>query len=301
MAAPGWSLGDESALSCWRTRICLSQQHWGSGRECNAFRGIAPAQLCNYSRDVKLLLLEKDMSINFTMLSNNLGGGNGLINEWGLSCLIETEHAAILFDTGQTGPVLLSNMKAKGKSPENVDVVFLSHVDYDHIGGLEDFLAHARRPLVCLPKCFSNERIDSIAESAGAVRVIEEPEKITSSVYSTGEMPGLRNEHGLVLHTGSGLILITGCAHPGVVEMVERAKSIVNDDVYMVLGGFHYKDSASGVIERDIARLKQLGVKKTAPSHCTGEIAVAMFKDAWRENFISFGCGAQLTLDLQLA
>ena len=83
-----------------------------------------------------------------------------------------------------------------------------------------------------------------------------------------------------------GLVIITGCAHPGIVNIVKRTEELMKrDKVYLVLGGFHHPPLSC------VKEFKELGVEKVAPSHCTGDLAREAFRKEYKENFIEYGVG----------
>ena len=84
---------------------------------------------------------------------------------------------------------------------------------------------------------------------------------------------------------GRLLIPQHGCAHPGIVNIVEKAKELTKKEVYLVVGGFHHPPIS--VVEE----FRDLGVKKVAPSHCTGDSVREAFAKEYKENFIEFGVG----------
>ena len=103
-------------------------------------------------------------------------------------------------------------------------------------------------------------------------------------------------EQALILRTPNGAVVITGCAHPGIANVVGKAKDLFKEDSGLVMGGFHLK-GMTGAQNRDIIRkLKQLGVGKIAPSHCTGEKATDLFRKAWGDDFLEGGAGAVIEL-----
>lgn len=106
-------------------------------------------------------------------------------------------------------------------------------------------------------------------------------------------------EQALAVETAEGLAVITGCAHPGVVEMVRRAKQIGGAKVYLVLGGFHLGGANRQKIERIIADFRKLWVRRVAPCHCTGDRAVEVFVDAFGADFIQNGVGFMITVNAQ--
>jgi 7,8-dihydropterin-6-yl-methyl-4-(beta-D-ribofuranosyl)aminobenzene 5'-phosphate synthase len=103
-------------------------------------------------------------------------------------------------------------------------------------------------------------------------------------------------EQALMVDTPAGMVVITGCAHPNVADMAERARTFTGRDIHLLMGGFHLGGSSDARIQDIIRRLKALGVHKVAPSHCTGERAIDMFRAAWGEDFIDAGLGAVIEL-----
>jgi len=73
------------------------------------------------------------------------------------------------------------------------------------------------------------------------------------------------------VETSTGLVIITGCAHPGIVNVVKEAEARFKNDIHLVMGGFHLSGRTSARIRESIRTLKGLGVKKVAPSHCAVE------------------------------
>jgi 7,8-dihydropterin-6-yl-methyl-4-(beta-D-ribofuranosyl)aminobenzene 5'-phosphate synthase len=92
--------------------------------------------------------------------------------------------------------------------------------------------------------------------------------------------------------TREGLIVITGCAHPNVADMAEQAQAYLGKNIYLLMGGFHLGGRSDAEIRAIIQRLKALGIRKVAPSHCTGDNAIRMFRDEWTGDFIEGGLGA---------
>jgi len=85
--------------------------------------------------------------------------------------------------------------------------------------------------------------------------------------------------------------VITGCAHPNVADMAEQAQAYLGKNIYLLMGGFHLGSRNDAEIRTIIKRLKALGVKIVAPSHCTGDTAIRMFRNAWKDDFIEGGLG----------
>jgi 7,8-dihydropterin-6-yl-methyl-4-(beta-D-ribofuranosyl)aminobenzene 5'-phosphate synthase len=211
--------------------------------------------------------------------------------EWGFSCFIQGTEKTILFDTGGDGVTLLSNMKKLEITPEQVDLVFLSHIHGDHTGGLLEFLKKNNKVKVFLPHSFPSAfKKEITALGAQYIEVIE-PIEICQDVFSTGEIGISIKEQSLVIKTEKVLVIIMGCAHPGIVDIAKKAKELLNQNIYLVLGGFHLSGSSKEVIEKIVYEFKKMGVEKVAPCHCSGDKTRELFKQKYKEDFISGGVG----------
>lgn len=219
-----------------------------------------------------------------------------LRTSWGFACLLELDETTLLFDTGGDGGVLLDNMSALGLDPLEIDLLILSHIHGDHTGGLGSVLATGVRPVVYMPRSFPANFKDQV-RSRIEVREVSEPMTIIEGVHSTGELGTGIIEQSLVLDTSKGLVVITGCAHPGIVNIVSRAKELYDDEIYLVMGGFHLGGKSRGELRNIIAELRQLGVRKVAPCHCTGEQATNMFAEEWGDDFIANGVGRVIEIE----
>ncbi len=236
--------------------------------------------------------------ITITVVYNNVPHDEDLTTGWGLSILIQGLEDTILFDTGEDGSILLSNMEKLEINLQSIETVVLSHIHMDHIGGLTALLEKNDKVSVYLPCSFPDNIKNNTANMAKAVVLVDKPKKICAQVWSTGELGTSMKEQSLVIITEKGLIIITGCAHPGIVNIVEFVKKYLNQKIYLVLGGFHLMSYQDNQVKEIINELKALGVKKVAPSHCTGGRPIELFKAAWNEDFIDLGCGAELSIPL---
>ena len=234
--------------------------------------------------------------ITITVVYNNVAYSKNCTTNWGLSIYIQGLTDTILFDTGGDGAILLSNMETLGVNPKSIETVVLSHIHWDHIGGLTALLENNSDVSVYLPSSFPDNVISSVNSVAQSVVLVDKPQKICAQVWTTGELGTSMKEQSLVIVTEKGLIIITGCAHPGIVNIVEFAKEYWQDDIYLVLGGFHLMAYTEHQVKEIISRLKALGVEKVAPSHCTGGRPIELFKEAWQEDFIDLGCGAKVSI-----
>jgi 7,8-dihydropterin-6-yl-methyl-4-(beta-D-ribofuranosyl)aminobenzene 5'-phosphate synthase len=200
--------------------------------------------------------------------SENLKGG------WGFSSLIETPNIPpILFDTGADSPTLLHNMKELGIDAKRIGIIVISHAHGDHTGGLRGILEVNKEAGIYVPASFWG------TIPGKQVITVTEPIEICEDVFSTGELKGI--EQSLAIKTDKGILVMAGCSHPGVGEIMDAASRF--GKVYGVIGGFH------GF--RDFSRLS--GLSLIVPCHCT------QYKSEILELFPQqcVRCGAGLVLE----
>lgn len=232
----------------------------------------------------------------------------GLRTAWGFSAFIAGTEKTILLDTGGDSSLLHSNMQQLGIDPNNINTVVLSHIHGDHTGGLAGFLQKNHKTKVYLLEAFPQKFKKNVQKYAAKVVEIKQPTKICEDVYSTGRLGKWTKEQSLIIRTKAGLVIITGCAHPGIVKIVDAAKDLTKsldpardrDNILLVMGGFHLEWATKAKIEKIISAFKQLSVQYVGPCHCTGEKAKSLFEKHFGENYITIGAGKVITLaDLQ--
>ena len=187
----------------------------------------------------------------------------GLESGWGFSCLIETQER-LLFDTGDSGDKLIYNLGQLKVPPESIAKVVISHNHWDHTGGLKEFLKVNNDAQVFHPKSFS------------------EPTEICTEIYSTGALGTFIKEQSLVINTEKGNIVVTGCAHPGLENIIERSREL--GEIHGVLGGFH-----------EFSKLEKLqGIELIAPCHCTQY--KQQIKDEYPDEFVEIKAGSVIEI-----
>jgi 7,8-dihydropterin-6-yl-methyl-4-(beta-D-ribofuranosyl)aminobenzene 5'-phosphate synthase len=210
------------------------------------------------------------------------------IGHWGLSFLVDRD---VLFDTFGIPAVLQKNMKKLDIDPSRIRHIVISHNHWDHISGLWDIILKNKSVTVYLcPN--TGETLKEKINDFGA-RVIEPSGflKIKDRIYTTGEIIGKYDgrpmcEQALVVSSRRGLVIITGCAHPGIVPMVEKVKDQFGEKIYMVMGGFHLINKNKDEIAAVIKKFKSLGITKIGPTHCTGDLATRLMRDAYQGRFM---------------
>ena len=234
--------------------------------------------------------------MRITVVYDNNPCKEGLGTAWGFSCLVTGVEKTILFDTGPDGPLLLDNMEKLAIEPNSIDIVVLSHIHGDHTGGLGSFLEKNSDVTVYLLKSFPAKFRDSIQAHAAKIIEVEQSVKICENVYSTGRVGRLIKEQALIIRTDSGLIIITGCAHPGIVKIVNTAKQLLRDNILLVMGGFHFEWATTAKIEKVISAFRQLDVQCVGLCHCSGHKARGLFEKHFGANYINVGAGRVINI-----
>jgi 7,8-dihydropterin-6-yl-methyl-4-(beta-D-ribofuranosyl)aminobenzene 5'-phosphate synthase len=234
--------------------------------------------------------------LKILVLYDNVSAQKMIKPAWGFSALVEFGGKKLLFDTGGRADVLLANMKALRVVPGAVDVVFLSHSHWDHAGGLFGFLGKNHRVKVYVPASFSQIYRNEIGTTGAKCVGVAGFTRLAEGIYSTGGLGTAIVEQALVLDTPRGLVVITGCAHPGILKIVEQAKRSLGKPVYAVLGGFHLASQSVAEVKKIIAEFKRLGVAYVGPCHCTGEKAIKQFKAEYKDGFLRVGAGLKINV-----
>jgi len=235
--------------------------------------------------------MEKPSDVTLTILYDNYNYDEDFRSSWGFSCLIEGRGKTILFDSGGNDGNLMHNFRAAGKDPGKIDLVILSHIHWDHTGGMPEFLASRSGIDVYLPASFPEEFKQDI-KSRGANPVeVTDARKITDHVWTTGEMGEQIIEQSLIVETPGGLVILTGCAHPGIEQIVEKARKVRGEKVLLIMGGFHLLRTGSRTVESIASEFRDQGIRYAAPTHCSGDGTLGIFRDIFGEHFIQAGAG----------
>ncbi len=228
--------------------------------------------------------------LRLTILFDNTAIDSRLRSDWGFAALVECNGHRLLFDTGASGSILLDNMRQLNVDLQSIEVIILSHEHSDHTSGLQALLDMGIRPTVYAPSAFSNRFKEHVRAQTKLVEVTDAL-KIFPGIYSTRPV-GSIVEQALALKTRDGTVVITGCAHPGVANMVRQAQEAVPGKISLLAGGFHLLEiEDKNKLQFIIAELRRLGVERVLPTHCTGNIAIDLFRTEFRETYLAGGVG----------
>ncbi len=213
--------------------------------------------------------------MKITIIFDNTAYDRQLQASWGFSALIEFDHKKILFDTGDNGEILMSNMRKLHIDPASIKEVFISHNHYDHVGGLSSFLSINNKVTLYAPPSFRG------VHNVQKKYYLAEPAELHENIYSTGELAHI--EQSLIFKTDKGLVIIVGCSHPGLKAILTLASKFGTP--YAIIGGFH------GSQEYEL--LESLSL--ICPTHCTEHIQE--FKNRYSNAYIEGGAGKIIEID----
>jgi 7,8-dihydropterin-6-yl-methyl-4-(beta-D-ribofuranosyl)aminobenzene 5'-phosphate synthase len=150
---------------------------------------------------------------------------------------------------------------------------------------------------VFVPPSFPGDFKKGVRGFGARLQEVEDFMELCPGVYSTGEMGTWIKEQALILESPRGLIVITGCAHPGVVKIVEAVRAHFTKDILLVMGGFHLMGEDRKGLQRIIARFRELGVKHVGPCHCSGDGARRLFQEVYGNAFVPVGVGMEIKIN----
>jgi len=205
--------------------------------------------------------------MKITIICDNTAFRKDLQADWGFSALVEVKNTPkILFDTGGNGKILLDNMEKLEIDPGSIDEIFISHLHFDHIGGLDDF----SKENIKINKIYVSSSLGLKNEI-----ILKEPTKIHENVFSTGELEGIEQSMGVI--TEKGIILIVGCSHPYMGHILDAVRQF--GKIYGIVGGMH------GFSEFGLFKDLEL----ICPTHCTQH--KAELKNLYPKKYIEGGAG----------
>lgn len=231
---------------------------------------------------------------------------DGFESEHGLSFLIEVDQKKILFDAGASD-LFIRNAARLGIDLEEVDRIVLSHGHWDHGNGLEHIEG---KPLICHPGCFAKRYRKSSKEYLGLpfsqkeaaerfdLEIFRRPIRLLDHLWFLGEIPRknkfealstkymledgtedyIMDDSGLAVVSAKGLVVISGCAHSGISNMIEHARRITGVlKVAAVIGGFHLR-AVNEQTRKTVEYFETLEDIRIIPSHCTFDPALGLFQ-----------------------
>lgn len=273
------------------------------------------------------------MEIKVTILDDNIAGPPLFKAEHGLSVLVEVDGRGFLWDCGQTD-IAVQNARALGIDLRSLEGIGISHGHYDHAGGLMSVLAASGPKKVYMhPECFAPKYFmagqmkrfigvpfsrEAIVGSSSGLELNRGPVEVMPGVFLTGEIPRVTEFEGhpepnlyvmddgkpvpdpftedqaLVVSSPRGAVVLTGCAHCGVVNILKHVKEEYGE-VIAVVGGTHLGLGNEARVEPTIEFLKGLSARMVF-THCTGTRSICRIMSSFPESFTPGQTGLMLTL-----
>ena len=267
-----------------------------------------------------------------TILYDAFGKASAMQKDWGFSALIEYGGKRILFDTGDNPDVLANNAKVAGADLSKLDFVVLSHRHGDHMGGMDYLLSVNPKVKIYAPK----ENFGVYGFSLPSSFYRKDPSLPAEQRYFDGAPPQVMKfgsawpranfelvdaasleiapgihlislvsdkpttlelrELSLAIETPDGIVLVVGCAHPGIDKVVAAAGAI-DKHIHLIVGGIHMVAAKDPDIEKIVSALYAIyRVDYIAPGHCTGEPTFTALKKMFRDHYVYAGLGTVLKL-----
>lgn len=253
--------------------------------------------------------------------------------EHGLSLYIETSRHKILFDLG-ADDLFLENAAKLGVNLAEIDLVIISHGHSDHGGGLATFLEHNQTAPIYLQKGALEQHFAQTADGElhyagleqtlaqhprlrqieGSLKIDEELEilaQVTGRKYWSGANKTLldenlqsdtfQHEQNLIIREKGKTVLITGCSHNGIINILERFEQSTHHTADVVIGGFHLYNPAlkkSEPPELVATIATELAFRPTIyyTCHCTGAEAFAQLQTQLGDQIHSLSTGEIITI-----
>ena len=267
-----------------------------------------------------------------TLIENTPGENKALASEHGLSFFIEKDGFRVLFDTGQSG-AFLENARQLDIDLGRLDAVAISHGHYDHSGGFRALTKITTQFTLYTGKDFFDEKYgvsQSTSKFLGnnfdpqflAVKKIrhetvqEQVTQIFPGIFILTKFPRVHadevinprfmllkdrtfhqdmfeDEICLALDTPKGLVVVLGCSHPGMKNILDAAQSFLKKPIHAVLGGTHLVEAGKENLDLSIQYLANNSIKVIGACHCTGETAMDILS-AGNDHFVINRTGSTL-------
>jgi len=266
-----------------------------------------------------------------TILHDSFGRRPELKKDWGFAALVEFGGKRILFDTGNSARTFAQNTETLKVDLRALDFAAISHRHGDHTSGLNHLFGlnpgvtvytpdeiygvfGSSLPRVFYPPCHSLPPYMQYYDGKPPEAIrhgspwpdtkfvwIKETTEISPDVWLVAvvsDVPGTREmrELSLAIRTPKGLVLVVGCSHPGI-ENILAVSCAIEDRVYCIFGGLHLVLTKEPELQRITKALREKWkVEHIAPGHCTGEPACLALSEAFAGKYVVAGLGDSIEL-----
>lgn len=236
-------------------------------------------------------------AVTITYLYDNTTSAPGTKSDWGFACLVESNGRRVLFDTGANPEVLQANLAALRVDLGRLDAVVFSHDHGDHTAGVAALGARPGLPAF-FPSTFSERTRAAFAAQQLKLVPVDAPTEVVPGMMTGGRIGTAIPEHALVADSPEGLVVVVGCAHPGIAEMLRGIATGRGRPVHAVIGGFHLLQTPPERVAQIVSEIRAMGVAGVGATHCTGDAAIERFRQAYGSRFIEGGVGRVVRLPM---
>lgn len=275
------------------------------------------------------------MALKISILVENTTPHMGLLGEYGLAMLIELDGKRYLFDTGSQGTII-HNSRVMKVSLDGLDGIILSHGHSDHTGGMLKILEEHRVPAVYAHSRVFARRpslsgigkprqigcafaLSDLLQAGANMVYIDGFQEIAPGMYFSGEIPRktdyenvggafqvevdgdfiedkLEDDIVLVIRLDEGLVIAGGCAHSGIINIIDYAIEKTGEKrILAYIGGTHLMTASASRLDKTIAALEKHDIQKLIVSHCTGFEAAARLYNALGNKVVKGEVGMSFT------
>lgn len=239
-------------------------------------------------------------SVTVTTIVDNNVLKKGLTSSWGLSLHVEIsandKKHSVLMDTSGSFQTFYANASKLGLSLSTIEAVLISHWHRDHCGALSQVLSLLKPQIPVYVPSEDSFGIVEIRRAGGISVVCHKPDEFLEGVMSIGEVHDGLSEHSLLINVKEkGLVVLTGCSHPGLVNVLKHAQRVSEiETVYAVIGGFHISGLSEGIRIGEF--LRGLDVRLVSPCHCTSNDARQGIAEVMGDACVENGSGKIISI-----
>jgi len=223
-----------------------------------------------------------------TILFDNTSTRKEIKPGWGFSALLEIGQRRILFDAGPRSP--LPALQTLNIPLETVKEAVLSHFHPDHYGGFTEFLKANSGVTFYVPSPIPPD-LKAQWQVLATLKEVKGPLELGEGIWLTEPVGSRIPEMALVAITSSGVIMMVGCAHPGLEILAQKAAEVAGEVPSIIAGGLHVMGLKPNKIRQMVVKLKEMGVKKLIGCHCTGKEALRVLREELGSDAQSGGAG----------
>jgi len=233
----------------------------------------------------------------YVMVENHESPNPEINSEHGLSIYFNTDGKSFLFDCGASG-IFAENGKKLGIELNDLDFVVFSHGHWDHTGGFSSLKLSDKTKIVAHPdflKTGGYENNENFGYESERTELTKKPKQLTEHVWFLGEIPvgeernHLLDDSAMVIKKDNEIIVLSGCAHSGIENIVKYANRLLSPEKITIIGGFHMWDFSEERIREVIKELKGNHTETVYPGHCTGEKAEQKLLESFKGELLYSG------------